>query len=132
LTAGEIGGMLLDGEPRIMSHAQGNGHSFVIRPAAMKQDEYKVVAQRLSEIFHNPPKPASKPAPQPAAADLAGRWDVEVQYQVGSAKHKLFLTHKGNQIAGSHVAGFSKESSTARLTAIAWNCEACFRLVDSI
>jgi len=95
--------MLLDGEPRIMSHAQGNGHSFVIRPAAMKQDEYKLVAQRLYEIFRNPPKSAPKPAAAPPAADLAGRWDVEVQYQVGSARHKLFLTHKGNQIAGSHI-----------------------------
>ena len=103
LTAGELGRMLLEGEPRIMSHAQGSGHSFVIRPAAMKQDEYKLVAQRLSEIFRNPPKPANKPAVTPPVADIAGRWDVEVQYQVGSARHKLFLTSKGNQIAGSHI-----------------------------
>jgi hypothetical protein len=95
--------MLLDGEPRIMSHAQGSGHSFVIRPAAMKQDEYKLVAQRLYEIFRNPPQTASKPAVAAPVADIAGRWDVEVQYQVGSAQHKLFLTSKGNQIAGSHI-----------------------------
>jgi D-glucosaminate-6-phosphate ammonia-lyase len=103
LTAGELGRMLLEGEPRIMSHAQGKGHSFVIRPAAMKQDEYKVVAQRLYEILRNPPKSISKAAPAPPAVDVAGRWDVEVQYEVGSAQHKLFLTHKGSQVAGSHV-----------------------------
>ena len=103
LTAGELGRMLLDGEPRIMSHAQGRGHSFVIRPAAMKQDEYKVVAQRLYEILRNPPKSISKAAPAPPAVDVAGRWDVEVQYEVGSAHHKLFLTNKGSQVAGSHV-----------------------------
>src|SRR5438270_5674237 len=87
LTAGELGRMLLDGEPRIMSHAQGSGHSFVIRPAAMKQDEYKVVAQRLYDIFHNPPKPGSRPAASPPSVDVAGRWDAEVQYEVGSARH---------------------------------------------
>jgi D-glucosaminate-6-phosphate ammonia-lyase len=103
LTAGDVGRMLLDGEPRIMSHAQGEGYSFVIRPAAMKEDEYKLVAQRLYEIFRNPPKPRSKPAAAAPAVDVAGRWDVEVQYEVGSAQHKLFLTSKGNQIGGSHV-----------------------------
>jgi hypothetical protein len=30
-----------------MSHAEGEGHSFVIRPAALKPVEYKIVAQRL-------------------------------------------------------------------------------------
>jgi L-seryl-tRNA(Ser) seleniumtransferase len=102
MSAGELGRMLLEGEPRIMSHASGRGHSFVIRPAAMKQDEYKVVAQRLHEIFSSPPKPAGKPAAAPPSVDLAGRWDVEVQYDVGSARHKLFLTPKGNQITGAH------------------------------
>jgi D-glucosaminate-6-phosphate ammonia-lyase len=102
MTAGELGRLLLDGEPRIMTHAQGRGHSFVIRPAAMKGDEYKVVAQRLSEIFLNPPKPGARPASSPPSVDVDGRWDVEVQYEVGSARHKLFLTPKGNQVAGMH------------------------------
>jgi L-seryl-tRNA(Ser) seleniumtransferase len=102
LSAEEVGRLLLAGQPRIMSHAQGRGHSFVIRPAAMKQDEYKVVAQRLYEIFSNPPKPANQPATQPPSVDLAGRWDVEVQYEVGSARHKLFLNTKGNQVSGTH------------------------------
>jgi hypothetical protein len=28
---------------------------------------------------------------------------VEIQYEVGSARHKLFLTADGNRIAGSHT-----------------------------
>src|SRR3984893_6663101 len=103
LTAGELGRMLLDGEPRIMSHAQGSGHSFVIRPAAMKQDEYKLVAQRLYEIFRNPPKTASRPAAAAPVADIAGRWDVDVQYQGGSTHYQPVLTSQRNQIGGSHV-----------------------------
>jgi L-seryl-tRNA(Ser) seleniumtransferase len=98
-----------------MSHAQGRGHSFVIRPAAMKQDEYKLVAQRLHEIFSNPPKPAGKPASSPPSVDLAGRWDVEVQYEVGSARHKLFLTTKGNQVAGSHQGWAFEGEVTGRM-----------------
>ena len=81
----------------------------------MKLDEYKVVAQRLHEIFSNPPKPAGKPAVAPPSVDLAGRWDVEVQYEVGSAKHKLFLTPKGSQVAGAHQGWAFEGELTGRI-----------------
>src|SRR5437762_10064838 len=96
LTAGEVGRKLLDGEPRIMSHGEGEGHSFAIRPVAMKPGEYKIVARRLKEIFTagagSAPK---KPAPAAPAGDISGAWEVEVQYEVGSARHKLFLSAAG-------------------------------------
>ena len=33
MTAGELGRLLLDGEPRIASHAEGEGHSFRNHPS---------------------------------------------------------------------------------------------------
>ena len=51
LTAGEVGRKLLDGEPRIMTHASGDSTSFLIRPVAMKPGEHVIVASRLYEIF---------------------------------------------------------------------------------
>ena len=51
LTAGEVGRLLLDGEPRIMTQAEGEGHSFLLRPVAMKPGEYEIVARRLYEVF---------------------------------------------------------------------------------
>lgn len=103
LTAHEVGRQLLDGKPRIMSHAEGEGHSFLIRPVAMKPGEYKIVAHRLHEIFQAAPKEgARKPAPAVPAVNLAGSWEVEVQYEVGSAKHQLQLATSGNSISGSH------------------------------
>ena len=102
ITAGEVGRLLLEGEPRIMSHASGEGHSFVIRPVAMKPGEYKLVAARVAEILRSAPKGVTKAAPAAPAVDIAGRWDVSVQYQKGSADHKLFLTTKTNKVAGTH------------------------------
>lgn len=102
LTAGEVGKLLLDGEPRIMSHASGNGHSFVIRPVAMRPEDHKAVAERLVQIFRAAPKGVAKHTPSAPAADLTGRWDVTVQYESGSAEHKLFLTAKGNKVSGTH------------------------------
>ena len=103
LTAGEVGRLLLEGEPRIMSHASGASHSFLIRPVAMRPDDHKAVAQRLQEIFRSAPKgkpPVSHAAP---AADVSGRWDVEVQYDAGAAAHKVFLQGKGNRLSGTHI-----------------------------
>jgi L-seryl-tRNA(Ser) seleniumtransferase len=103
LTAGEVGRLLLEGEPRIMSHASGDGNSFLIRPVAMRPDDHKAVAQRLQQIFRSAPKGATK-APQAApAADVTGRWDVDVQYDAGSAAHKVFLEAKGNRLSGTHI-----------------------------
>lgn len=103
LTAGEVGKMLLNGEPRIMTHAEGENHEFLIRPVALKPGEYKVVAQRLHEVFSSAPGMAKqKPALAAPAADVSGAWDVEIAYEVGSAKHKLFLNAIGNKISGSH------------------------------
>lgn len=103
LTAGDVGRKLSDGEPRIMSHASGEGNSFLIRPVAMRPDDYKVVATRLAEVFRNAPKGLTKGVPAAPTVDVAGRWDVTVQYEAGAAKHQLHLTSKGGKVSGSHI-----------------------------
>jgi D-glucosaminate-6-phosphate ammonia-lyase len=108
LTAGDVGRQLLEGQPRIASHAAGEGNNFLIRPAAMRPDDYKAVATRLAAIFRAAPKGLSKSAPAAPAADLSGRWDVHIQYQSGEARHKLFLSAKGNRLTGTHI-GWSLE-----------------------
>jgi L-seryl-tRNA(Ser) seleniumtransferase len=109
LTAGEVGRLLLDGEPRIMTHASGQGHSFPIRPVAMRPDDYKVVADRLTQVFRGAPngtKPHQIAAP---AAEIEGHWNVSIRFACGSAEHKLFLTSRGNKVSGMHV-GWAAES----------------------
>lgn len=103
LTAGELGHMLLNGEPRIMTHAEGDGHAFVIRPCAMKPGDHEIVAMRLHEIF-SAAGPAAKTRKEPLkpVADISGAWDVDVDYEVGSAQHKLFLSMEGNKVTGFH------------------------------
>jgi seryl-tRNA(Sec) selenium transferase len=102
LTAGELGQLLMDGEPRIASHAAGEGHSFIIRPAAMKPGDYKLAADRLYQLFSTAPKPKTRATEAPGA-QIAGRWDVEVKYLVGASRHTLFLETNGNRVRGSHL-----------------------------
>jgi len=86
-TAGEVGRMLATGKPRIMTHAAGEGSSFVIRPVSLRPGDHLAIAARLA---------------------LTGRWEVEVRYQTGSARHKLFLQARGNAVTGTHM-GWANE-----------------------
>jgi hypothetical protein len=102
ITAGEVGRKLLEGEPRIMTQASGEGNSFLIRPVAMKPGEHQIVAERLFQVLSSAPA-ATKPKPLASpSANIAGVWDVDVEYEVGASRHKLFLTVNGNQITGTH------------------------------
>jgi L-seryl-tRNA(Ser) seleniumtransferase len=68
----------------------------------MKPGEYKIVAQRLFEVFSSAPKPTLPRAYAPAAVDISGTWEVEMVYEVGSSRHKLKLAAKGNELGGLH------------------------------
>ena len=103
ITTGEVGRLLLAGEPRIMTHAEGESHSFLIRPVALKPGDHKIVAQRLAEVLSKAPRGGSeKPKLAAPSANVSGVWEVDIQYEVGSARHKVFLTASGNQLTGSH------------------------------
>jgi L-seryl-tRNA(Ser) seleniumtransferase len=112
LTAGEIGKMLLDGEPRIMTHAglsEGNNASeMLLRPAAMWPGEYKIVADRLYEILSKAPGPRAKPQYAAPAGDVAGLWEAELRFQVGSVRHTFYLDPNGNKISGHYTGRLVK------------------------
>jgi D-glucosaminate-6-phosphate ammonia-lyase len=102
LTAAEVGRKMLNGEPRIMTQASGEGTSFLIRPVAMKPGEYRIVADRLLQVFSSAPAGSMSAAPASPSANVAGVWDVDIEYQVGAARHKVFLTVNKNAITGTH------------------------------
>ncbi len=106
LTAAEVYEFLINGRPRIMSHASGDGNSFRIRPAAMKEGEQKIVARRLHEIFSMAPRGKTRPARMAPAADVTGRWEVDVEFSAGSSRHSLFLEASGSEIRGTHLGRY--------------------------
>lgn len=103
LTAGDVGRLLLEGEPRIMTHASGSGHSFPIRPVAMKPDEYKIVADRLAQVLRAAPKGIPPRQIAPPSAEIEGHWNVSIRFACGAAEHKLFLSTRGNKVSGLHI-----------------------------
>jgi L-seryl-tRNA(Ser) seleniumtransferase len=104
IAAGDVYDQLIAGEPRIMSHAAGDGYSFNVRPPAIRPGDQTLAGRRIAEVLRKAPKgvPKKKSLATPSA-DLAGRWDVDVQYTRGTARHKLLLVTTGNRVEGSHI-----------------------------
>jgi L-seryl-tRNA(Ser) seleniumtransferase len=112
LTAGEIGKMLLEGEPRIMTHAglsEGNESAeMLLRPAAMWPGEYKIVADRLYEILSKTPAPRAKPQYAAPAGDVTGLWEALLEFSSGSTRHTFYLDPKGNAVTGQYTGRLVK------------------------
>jgi L-seryl-tRNA(Ser) seleniumtransferase len=112
ITAGEVGKLLLDGEPRIMTHAglsEANQSSeMLLRPAAMWPGEYKLVADRLYEVLSKAPGPRPKPQYAAPAGDVGGLWEAELHFSVGSARHTFYLDPTGNNLSGQYTGRLVK------------------------
>jgi hypothetical protein len=108
--------MLDRGEPRIAVSAAGRGRGqaqempgdtgISIVSAMMTSGDEKIVAQRVHQTLSARHTLTPEPPPAPPAADLSGRWDVEIRYAAGSASHTLHLHQNGNRIAGRHQGNF--------------------------
>jgi L-seryl-tRNA(Ser) seleniumtransferase len=104
ITAGEVYDQLVRGEPCIMSHASGDGYSFRVRPPAIRPGDQTLAGRRIADVLRKAPRGVPKKSTLAAPnADLAGRWDVDVQYTRGAARHKLLLVTSGNRVEGSHI-----------------------------
>jgi L-seryl-tRNA(Ser) seleniumtransferase len=105
LTASELGHMLRDGEPPIMTQAEGEGHSFLLRPVALKPGEYEIVARRLYEVLSSAgtkKEGGENRTSNAPSLNVTGAWDVEIRYESGTALHQMFLTADANRISGVH------------------------------
>lgn len=103
ITAGEVYDELLAGEPRIMSHATGDVYSFRVRPPAIRPGDQVLAGRRIAEVLKKAPRGVPKKTLAAPVADLSGRWDVDVEYSRGTARHRLTLVVKGSRVEGSHV-----------------------------
>lgn len=104
--------MLLEGEPRIMTHAglseNDEASEMLLRPAAMWPGEYKLVAERLREILSKASGPRQKPSYAAPAGDISGLWEAQLQFSVGSSRHSFYLDSKGNALTGQYTARLLK------------------------
>jgi L-seryl-tRNA(Ser) seleniumtransferase len=103
----ELSKYVFDTEPRISLARAGAGFVAVV-PYQMMPGEEKVVADRLYALLSKPPKIAPPPAaPDELAASVAGLWDVHVEFNYGSAHHKVVLEQDGGKLVGTLETHFA-------------------------
>ncbi|HWB83833.1 MAG TPA: aminotransferase class V-fold PLP-dependent enzyme [Bryobacteraceae bacterium] len=107
IDADELHTLFLEGEPRLMTHAEGGGHSFDVRAAGMKPGDEKLAADRIHDVFVQASKKAKR-TPKAPAMNITGAWNVEIQYVSGSARHRFQLETAGNRVTGTHNGEFAK------------------------
>ena len=117
ITGEEVAEELATTKPRIALSSGGGGGrggrdadvastSVSITAWMMKPEDVKIVADRLHAVLSKKrsPTPASAPAP---AANISGRWDVNIEFFSSKSQHTLYLTQDGNRLQGSHKGDFS-------------------------
>ena len=132
ITGPDIAEILANTKPRIALRGTGNDEdgtsSLRVNSGQMQPGDDKIVADRIFELLSKKyPKPSAMAAP---AADISGRWAVDVQFFSSKGSHAFLLEQDGNWLQGSHKTEFSfreivgtiegdqvKLSSTERLTA---------------
>jgi L-seryl-tRNA(Ser) seleniumtransferase len=109
LTGDAVVRALLDGNPRIATAAAGGAAPLTgvsVTPYMMDPGDERVVADRLHALLSTPGTQPAAAAPTTPAADLAGQWNVSIQFAAAKATHGLLLTQRGNDIGGFHQGEF--------------------------
>ena len=72
----------------------------------MQPGDDGVVAARIHALLSQtrPARPTAMTAP---AANLAGRWDVEIAFFSGTGRHAFAIEQDGNWLQGAHQGDFS-------------------------
>ncbi|HVY73328.1 MAG TPA: hypothetical protein VG890_00770 [Puia sp.] len=80
-----------------------------ITAGQMQPGEDKIVAERIYGVLTRKrnPKPAAMQAP---AGNIAGRWDVAVEFYSSTAHFAWVLEQEGNWLQGTHATTFSTQN----------------------
>lgn len=105
----EVSDLLFTTAPRIAlpggtgSPREGMEESSVSIVAWMMQPgDDRTVGARLSEVLSNPPRMDRPSRPGGSPSPVAGRWNANIEFSLGTAEHILFLEQDGETLTGRH------------------------------
>jgi L-seryl-tRNA(Ser) seleniumtransferase len=114
ITGQEVSKLLLDTEPRIMldrssgSRTGNMASSVAVVPYMLAPGEEKIIADRLHAVLSKPPKVEAPPAPPPGSpANVAGQWEVNLEFVRDSVHHSILLEQDGAKLVGTHHGEFA-------------------------
>lgn len=110
ITGAEVAEIVARNKPRIAIGSRTNEGmtSINITPNQMRPGNAKSVAERLHGIMSEKRKPQSDEL-KTATIDVAGHWQVDIDFFSSKSQHMWFLEQEGNWIQGTHKSDFSVE-----------------------
>jgi L-seryl-tRNA(Ser) seleniumtransferase len=123
ITGQEVAKVVLDSDPRIVvagsSGARGGNmqSSVSIVPYQMSPGDEKIVADRLFAVLSKPPKIEAPTEPKGQPVNIAGQWDLHLEFMRGSADHSLILEQDGGKLMGTHHGEFASGDLTGAVAA---------------
>jgi uncharacterized pyridoxal phosphate-dependent enzyme len=91
---------LLEGEPRIMlDDNSATENSIAIDPFQLQPGEAAQVGDAIAAVLHEANRHAPTPT-RPPETEIAGNWELRVDFLQGSRTHRLNLEQRGPEIAG--------------------------------
>jgi D-glucosaminate-6-phosphate ammonia-lyase len=91
---------VLDGEPRIMlDDNSATEDSIVIDPFQLQPGEASQVGEAIAAVLRDA-SAASPAPPYRPATEIAGNWELRVDFLQGSRVHRLEIEQRGTELAG--------------------------------
>ena len=115
ITGDEVAEELARTRPRIALGGDAGGRGSEAGPGTtsisvtawmMQPGEDQVVAERIHSVL-SANRGSRSTAMTAPAANVSGRWDVEIEFYSSKSRHTLFIEQDGNWIQGSHQGDFT-------------------------
>ena len=108
ITGEELAEIVARNKPRIAigGWSRENSTYISITPSQMRPGNAKLVANRLYDILVEKRAPRSD---EMAAANenIAGHWEVNMEFFTSKSTHKFFLEQDGNWLSGTHTSDYA-------------------------
>lgn len=112
VSGAEVENTLFTTEPRVAlsgfgrRHQQGTETGVSITAYMMCPGDDKVAAGRLRSILSQAAGKKLVTDTRPAAGDVSGTWDVDIDYVASRSQHTLYLRQNGSEIEGTHQGDY--------------------------
>ncbi len=113
ITGEDVRDHLLETEPRVvLGSAHGRrpdqmASGVSITPYMLMPGDDQIVTERLHQVLTKPPHLKPIPvSPQGDAVSVAGQWQMEIDFDRGSATHSLLFEQTGADLIGTHFGEF--------------------------
>ncbi len=99
----------------------------MINPFALDDEEAALVAEALYETLTTTRLQQAESLP--TDIDIAGEWDIVIDFANGPAEHRLILRHLGDALSGVHQTPYGEGEALGAMTAPGFDVQV-FHMVE--